>query len=53
MSRKMMNQMGGKNSMAFGMGKKQCQVYVPSTEGIRFSDVAGEEEAKENLQEID
>ena len=52
MSRKMMNQMGGKNSMAFGMGKSNAKVYVPSTEGIRFSDVAGEEEAKENLQEI-
>ena len=52
MSRKMMNQAGGKNSMAFGMGKSNAKVYVPSTEGIRFSDVAGEEEAKENLQEI-
>ena len=52
LSRKMMNQMGGKNSMAFGMGKSNAKVYVPSTEGIRFSDVAGEEEAKENLQEI-
>ena len=52
MSRKMMNQMGGKNSMAFGMGKSNAKVYVQSTEGIRFSDVAGEEEAKENLQEI-
>ena len=52
MSRKMMSQMGGKNSMAFGMGKSNAKVYVPSTEGIRFSDVAGEEEAKENLQEI-
>ena len=48
----LMNQMGGKNSMAFGMGKSNAKVYVPSTEGIRFSDVAGEEEAKENLQEI-
>ena len=52
MSRKMMSQMGGKNSMAFGMGKSNAKVYVQSTEGIRFSDVAGEEEAKENLQEI-
>lgn len=52
LSRKMMNQMGGKNSMAFGMGKSNAKVYVPSTEGIRFSDVAGEEEAKENLREI-
>lgn len=52
MSRKIMSQMGGKNSMAFGMGKSNAKVYVQSTEGIRFSDVAGEEEAKENLQEI-
>ena len=52
MGRKMMNQAGGKNSMAFGMGKSNAKVYVPSTEGIHFSDVAGEEEAKENLQEI-
>ena len=52
LSRKLMNQMGGKNSIAFGMGKSNAKVYVPSTEGIRFSDVAGEEEAKENLQEI-
>ena len=52
MGRKMMEQAGGKNSMAFGMGKSNAKVYVQSTEGIHFSDVAGEEEAKENLQEI-
>ena len=43
---------GGAGSMMFGMGKSNARVYVKSTEGIRFSDVAGEEEAKENLQEI-
>ncbi len=52
MNRKMMNQLGGKNSMAFGMGKSNAKVYVQSTEGIHFSDVAGEDEAKENLKEI-
>ena len=51
-SKKMMNQAGGANSMMFGMGKSNAKVYVKSTEGIHFSDVAGEEEAKENLQEI-
>ncbi len=43
---------GGKNSMAFGMGKSNARVYVQSTEGIHFDDVAGEDEAKENLAEI-
>ena len=52
MSRKLMNQAGGKNAMSFGMGKSNAKVYVPSTQGIRFSDVAGEDEAKESLQEI-
>lgn len=53
MSRKLMQQMGGgKNSMAFGMGKSNAKIYVQSTEGIHFSDVAGEDEAKENLAEI-
>jgi cell division protease FtsH len=51
-SKKLMEQAGGKNSMAFGMGKSNAKVYVPSTEGIHFSDVAGEDEAKENLAEI-
>ncbi len=50
MRRKMMG--GGKNSMAFGLGKSNAKVYVQSTEGIRFSDVAGEDEAKESLSEI-
>lgn len=53
MSRKLLEQAGGgKNSMAFGMGKSNARVYVQSTEGIHFDDVAGEDEAKENLAEI-
>lgn len=53
MSRRLMKKMGGGgNSMIFGMGKSNAKIYVESTEGIRFSDVAGEDEAKENLQEI-
>ena len=51
--KKMMNKMsGGGPNMMFGMGKSNAKVYVPSEEGIRFSDVAGEDEAKENLAEI-
>lgn len=52
MNKKLMEQMGGKNSMAFGMGKSSAKIYVQSTKGIRFDDVAGEEEAKESLAEI-
>ena len=52
MNKKIMNQIGGKNSMAFGLGKSHAKVYVQSTKGIRFEDVAGEDEAKENLAEI-
>lgn len=53
MSRKLMNKAsGGPDSMIFGMGKSNAKVYVKSSEGIRFSDVAGEDEAKENLSEI-
>ena len=52
MSKKMMEQAGGKNSMSFGLGKSNAKVYVQSTKGIRFADVAGEDEAKESLQEI-
>ena len=52
-SRNMMKKMGGDgNSMMFGMGKSSAKVYVQSSEGIRFADVAGEDEAKENLQEV-
>lgn len=52
MRKKLMEQAGGKNAMAFGMGKSNAKVYVQSTEGIHFDDVAGEDEAKENLAEI-
>ena len=52
MGKKLMEQAGGKNSMAFGFGKSNAKVYVPSTQGIHFSDVAGEDEAKESLSEI-
>lgn len=53
MSKKLTEHAGGPNAMAFGMGKSNAKVYVPSTEGgIRFADVAGEDEAKENLAEI-
>ena len=52
MAKKIMSQEGGPNAMAFGIGKSNAKVYVPSSDGIRFSDVAGEDEAKENLAEI-
>ena len=52
MSRKLMNKAAGSNSMMFGMGKSNAKVYVKSSEGIKFTDVAGEDEAKENLAEI-
>ncbi len=50
LSRRMMKNMGGPNAMAFG--KSNAKMYVKSSEGIKFSDVAGEDEAKENLKEI-
>ena len=53
MNKKLMEKAGGANSMMFGgVGKSNAKVYVQSTHGIRFADVAGEDEAKENLQEI-
>ena len=52
MSKKLMQKMGGSNSMMFNMGKSNAKVYVKSSDGIKFSDVAGEDEAKENLAEI-
>ena len=52
LSKKLVEQAGGKNSMAFGMGKSNAKVYVQSTKGIKFADVAGEDEAKESLAEI-
>ena len=53
MSKKLMDKAsGGPNSMMFNMGKSNAKVYVKSSDGIRFSDVAGVDEAKENLTEI-
>ena len=53
MSKKLMDKAaGGPNSMMFNMGKSDAKVYVKSSDGIKFSDVAGEDEAKENLAEI-
>lgn len=52
MSRMFMKKAGGNNSMMFNMGNGNAKVYVKSSSGIRFSDVAGEDEAKENLSEI-
>ena len=52
MSKKMMDRAGGANAMSFGFGKSNAKIYVKSSEGIKFSDVAGEDEAKESLQEI-
>lgn len=52
MTKRMMKNMGGGNSMMFNMGKSNAKVYVKSSDGIKFSDVAGEDEAKENLTEI-
>ena len=51
-SKHMMKKMGGQNSMMFNMGKSNAKVYVHSSDGIKFADVAGEDEAKENLTEI-
>ena len=52
MRKKLMDQMGGKDVMSFGMGKSNAKIYIQSTHGIRFDDVAGEDEAKESLAEI-
>ncbi len=52
LSRKIMKNAGGPNAMLFGNGNSGAKVYVKSSEGIKFADVAGEDEAKENLQEI-
>ena len=52
MMKRMTDKMGGRNSMMFGSGNSGAKIYVPSSDGIRFADVAGEDEAKENLQEI-
>lgn len=50
--RRLMKEQGGSNSLMFNMGKSNARVYIKSTTGIKFSDVAGEDEAKESLQEI-
>ena len=52
MYKRLMKQAGGDNSMMFNMGKSNAKVYVKSSDGIKFSDIAGEDEAKENLTEI-
>lgn len=52
LTRQMMKKAGGGNPMMFNMGKSNAKVYVKSSSGIKFSDVAGEDEAKENLNEI-
>lgn len=52
LTKKMMNKAGGPNSMMFGVGNSNAKVYVKSAEGIKFSDVAGEDEAKESLAEV-
>lgn len=52
LSRRMMKKMGGNDSMMFNIGKSNAKIYVKSSNGIKFSDVAGEDEAKENLTEI-
>ena len=52
LARQLMKKAGGKNAMSFGMGKSSAKIYVKSSDGIKFSDVAGEDEANENLTEI-
>lgn len=52
LAKKFVAQAGGKDALSFGMGKSNAKIYVPSSDGIRFDDVAGEDEAKENLAEI-
>lgn len=52
LSKKLMNKSGGANSMMFNIGKSNAKIYVKSSDGIKFDDVAGEDEAKENLAEI-
>lgn len=52
LARQLMKKAGGKNAMSFGMSKSSAKIYVKSSDGIKFSDVAGEDEAKENLTEI-
>ncbi len=52
LTRKLMNREGGPNSMMFNMGKSNAKIYVKSSDGIKFSDIEGVDEAEESLQEI-
>ncbi len=52
MNKRLMKNMGGPGAMQFGMGKSNAKIFVKPTNGIKFSDVAGEDEAKDNLQEV-
>lgn len=52
MNKRIMNRMGGQGAMQFGMGKSNAKIYVKPTDGIKFADVAGEDEAKDSLQEV-
>ena len=52
LTKRMMNKAGGGNAMMFGMGRSDAKVYIQSSDGIKFSDVAGEDEAKDSLKEI-
>ena len=52
MYKRLLKNAGGENAMMFGMGKSNAKIYVKSSSGIRFADVAGEDEAKEALREI-
>lgn len=52
LNKRMMKNMGGSGAMQFGMGKSNAKVFVKPTNGIKFADVAGEDEAKDNLKEV-
>lgn len=52
MNKKIMKNMGGPGAMQFGMGKSNAKIFVKPTDGIKFSDVAGEDEAKDSLKEV-
>lgn len=52
MNKRLMKNMGGPGAMQFGMGKSNAKIFVKPTNGIKFADVAGEDEAKDSLQEV-
>lgn len=52
MNKKIMKNMGGPGAMQFGLGKSNAKIFVKPTDGIKFSDVAGEDEAKDSLKEV-